>query len=229
MHPAEILSLKDAILNRRSVRGYTAKLIPDAIIDELLELAQKSPSNCNIQPWKVMLATGDQCDALRGEMSKAFEQGKPLDADFPTLPRFTGDEKKRQVECAQALYNAMGIERSDKIGRKNATAKNYDFFGAPHVLFIGMDKSYSPSIAVDIGMYAQTLMLLMSAYGISSCAQASTAYYSSIVKNFFNVDDQVGILFGISFGYEDTNVRANDTRTIRAPLDEVVIRKRASK
>lgn len=219
------MSLIDAISTRRSVRGYKPDLVPEDVLNTILQQAQKSPSNCNIQPWKVMLASGHACNQLREKMQNAFTSGKPLEADFSTLPRFSGNMKTRQIECAQALYGAMGIERSDKQGRINATAKNYDFFGAPHVLFIGMDKSFSPAIAVDIGMYAQTLMLLMTAYGIGSCAQASTAYYPSIVREFFDADEDTGILFGISFGYEDDTIAANQARTNRADLSEVVISK----
>ncbi len=219
------MSLIDAIKTRRSVRGYKPDLVPDEVLNNILTLAQKSPSNCNVQPWKVMLATGQECNQLRKQMHDAFASGKPLEADFSTLPKFFGDMKTRQIECAQALYGAMGIERSDKQGRINATAKNYDFFGAPHVLFIGMDKSFSPAIAVDIGMYAQTLMLLMTAHGIGSCAQASTAYYPSIVREFFDTDEDTGILFGISFGYEDDTIAANQARTNRADLSEVLTSK----
>ena len=218
-------SLIEAIQTRRSVRGYKPDLIPEDVINQILELAQKSPSNCNIQPWEVMLASGEKCDQLRQQMHDAFLAGDKLEPDFSALPKFSGAMKSRQIECAQALYGAMGIERSDKAGRINATAKNYDFFGAPHVLFVGMNKNFSPSIAVDVGMYAQTLMLLMTAYGIGSCAQASTAYYPNIVREFFDVDDDTGILFGISFGYEDSSIDANRARTNRAEINEVVTSK----
>lgn len=219
------MSLIDAIKTRRSVRGYKTQLVPQSTIDNILKLAQQSPSNCNIQPWEVMLASGDQCDALRKKMHDAFLSGKALEPDFSALPRFSGAMKSRQIECAQALYGAMGIERSDKSGRLQATANNYDFFGAPHVLFVGMNKSFSPSIAVDIGMYAQTLMLLLTAHGIGSCAQASTAYYPSIVRDFFQVEGTTGILFGISFGYEDQSILANAARTNRADIEEIIVTK----
>jgi nitroreductase len=216
------MSLIEAIESRRSVRGYTPELVPQSTINCILTLAQKSPSNCNVQPWKVMLASGEECDALRKRMHDAFKSNKPLEPDFSGLPKFSGAMKNRQIECAQALYGAMRIERSDKPGRIAATANNYDFFGAPHVLFVGMNKTFSPAIAVDIGMYAQTLMLLLTAHGIGSCAQASTAYYPSIVRDFFEINEGTGILFGISFGYEDKSVLANNARTNRADIIDVI-------
>jgi len=219
------MTLIDAIRQRRSVRGFKPDLVPQSDIDEILALAQLAPSNCNTQPWRVMLASGAQCNALRAQMHDAFMQAKPMNPDFSGLPNFEGLLRQRQVSCAQALYGAMGIERGDKVGRMQATARNYAFFDAPHILFVGMDKSFSPAIAVDVGMYAQTLMLLMTAYGLGSCAQASAAYYPNLVRDFFNEPDSTGILFGISFGYEDEEVAANKARTDRAPLDEVIARK----
>lgn len=219
------MTLEDAIHQRRSVRGYQSEPVPQATIDHILATAQLSPSNCNVQPWQVLLASGEACQTLREKMHNAFTHGHNMSPDFAGLPKFEGDMRTRQIECAQALYGAMGIERTDKIARMQATGRNYEFFNAPHVLFITMKKDFSPAIAVDVGMYAQTLMLLMTAHGIGSCAQASTAYYPDVVRDFFNIPDDNGILFGISFGYEDETVSANTARTTRAPLEEVVIRK----
>lgn len=220
-----VMSLEDAIQQRRSVRGYKPDPVPKELIDHILSKAQLSPSNCNVQPWQVLLASGNACTELKQKMHSAFMHGQNMNPDFSALPKFEGVMRNRQVECAQALYGAMGIERTDKIARMKATARNYEFFNAPHVLFIAMKKEFSPAIAVDVGMYAQTLMLLMTAHGIGSCAQASTAYYPNIVRDFFEVDDDMGILFGISFGYEDDSINANNTRTSRAPLNEILIRK----
>lgn len=216
------MTLIDAIKLRRSVRGYQQKTVPQEEIDEIFSLAQLSPSNCNTQPWRVLLASAEQCNQIRQQLHNAFTSGQAMNPDFPALPKFEGLLRDRQVACAQALYGAMGIERNDQAGRVHATARNYEFFDAPHIAFIGMDKAFSPAIAVDVGMYAQTLMLLMTSYGIASCAQASVAYYPDLVRSFFNEPDTTGILFGISFGYEDAAIEANQARTERAQLSEVI-------
>ncbi len=33
----------------------------------------------------------------------------------------------------------------------------------------------------------------------------------------------MGVLFGLTFGYEDPDIKANKTRTTRVPLSEVVL------
>jgi len=45
----------DAIFSRRSVRQYTAKVVPDALVTELLKAAMAAPSAGNEQPWQFIV------------------------------------------------------------------------------------------------------------------------------------------------------------------------------
>ncbi len=54
----KLLSIKRAIFERRSVRGYLKKNVPKKIIRNIFLLAQRAPSNANIQPWYVYVASG---------------------------------------------------------------------------------------------------------------------------------------------------------------------------
>ena len=46
------MEVKDAIRNRRSVRKYQDKVVPEDILMELIEAARLAPSGNNTQPWK---------------------------------------------------------------------------------------------------------------------------------------------------------------------------------
>ena len=59
---AAAMSLEDAITTRRSVRGFLDKPVPEETIKNVFELAQLAPSNCNIQPWRVYVASGEADD-----------------------------------------------------------------------------------------------------------------------------------------------------------------------
>ncbi|MFZ5757730.1 MAG: nitroreductase [Pseudomonadota bacterium] len=220
--PANV-SLEEAILTRRSVRGFLPDPVPADVLEKVFSLAQYAPSNCNIQPWFSWVASGATRDELRKRMVESAMQGKPVQPDYEHLPNFEGVYRKRQVDCAVELYNNMGIARDDKIGRLKASLRNFELFDAPHVVFIGMHKSFGVTVALDVGMYVQTLMLTMTAHGIGSCAQGSMRYYPGDVREVFGLSDDMAILLGISFGYEDTTVAANRTRVGRAPLGENVV------
>lgn len=219
---AETMSLAEALRQRRSVRGYLPDPVPKAVLDEVFGLAQLAPSNCNIQPWKVFVASGAMRDELRSRMVEHVTKGDPVQPDFEHLPNFEGVYRKRQVDCAVELYNNMGIARDDREGRARASLRNFELFDAPHVAFIGMERQFGVTVALDVGMYIQTLMLVMTSFGIGSCAQGSMRYYPQDVRDLFGEPDSTAILCGISFGYEDESVAANRTRVGREPLGESV-------
>lgn len=85
------MTLDDAVRHRRSVRAFLPKEIPDAVLREVLELAQLTPSNCNVQPWLVHVVSGDTLTRLRDALVEAASTGQPTNPDFPAdIRRFTG-------------------------------------------------------------------------------------------------------------------------------------------
>lgn len=216
------MSLAEAIRTRRSVRGFLDKPVPDAVIKNIFELAQQAPSNCNIMPWKVYVASGAKRDQISSELVEAVKSGQKPNPEFPETPKHEGEYRRRQVDCAVELYNNMGIARDDKAGRLRAMLRNHELFDAPHIAFVCMEKHFDVSVAVDVGMYAQNLMLAMTAHGLGSCAMGSMRHYPDIPKGILEIPDHHGILFGISFGYEDDSVPANKTRIIKDDISHSV-------
>jgi nitroreductase len=52
MKQENLLSTKDAMRQRRSIRKFKPDPVPDECITELLECAKLAPSGCNAQPWR---------------------------------------------------------------------------------------------------------------------------------------------------------------------------------
>ena len=100
--------------------------------------------------------------------------------------------------------------------------RNFELFDAPHVAFVCMAKSFGIGVALDVGMYVQTLMLTMQSRGISSCAQAALRAFPEVAAAHLGIPDDEQILCGLSFGYEDPNVPANQTRQPRDPIENNV-------
>lgn len=217
-----MMTVDDAIRARRSVRGFLPKKVPADTIREIFDIAGRAPSNCNIQPWIPHVVTGAAIRELGQRMIDASLAGIAPDPDFTADRKFTGVYRERQIDAAVQLYGSMGIERNDRVGRDAAYRRNLDFFGAPHAVLIFLNGEFDTREAVDLGIYAQTLMLTMTARGIASCAQGALGLYCGITRDFFGLGPDHRLIFGISFGYEDTGVAANRTRVGRAALDEVV-------
>jgi nitroreductase len=213
-----IEAVERAVLARRSVRGFLPDPVPAPLMERIFALAQSTPSNCNVQPWRAYVASGAARDRVQAALARAVGEGLAENPDFERGAKFTGVYRKLQVECALALYSEMNISRDDREGRARASFRNFELFDAPHVAFIGMSKDFGTTVALDVGMYVQTLMLLMTAHGIASCPMGSLRQYPDIVRREFDVPEDIGLLCGICFGYEDVSVPANRTRTTRTPV-----------
>ena len=207
--------LIDAVYARHSVRGFLDKEVPEDVLNRLFEIAQQAPSNCNVQPWKVYIASGELKERLKKQMLENTTTGVKSNPDYEYRSDFENEHRVRQVECAIALYTKMGIGRGDKEGRMRAALRNFEYFDAPYIAFIGMDPKFGVPVALDVGMWAQTLMLTMVAFGLHSCPMGTMRNYPDLVREAFDIQDGTKILFGISFGYEDEAVPANETRTTR--------------
>ena len=221
------MSLETAVMSRRSVRGFQNKEVPQDLLNKVFDIARWAPSGTNIQPWQSYVASGATRDALREQMMAAVKNGSPPNQDYKESQKTLGQVwKNRRRECAAVLYRAMNISWEDKKSRNAASFRNFELFDAPHVAFICMDESFGLGRAWDVGMYAQTLMLAMTANGLASCAQGTMAHHPELVRKAFDLGPEMKVLFGLSFGYEDTTMKVNSAHTQRAALEDTVTFKR---
>ncbi len=217
------MSLSNLLKKRISVRAFLDKPVSEEVLKKIFTDAQLSPSNCNVQPWQIHVVSGVKKDALKVKLVEELMNDKEPNPDFDWKIRYKGIHRDRQFESANVLYSSMGIERSDKQSRLDALIKNWTFFDAPHALFFTMEKYLNIMGAVDIGIYAQTLSLLMNENDISNCFQGALGQFPDPVKKFLDIPDNIGILFGMSFGYADEKAPVNTTRTDRVSIENSVV------
>lgn len=212
---------KALLQSRHSVRGFLPHAIDDDSLQQVFTVAGHAPSNCNTQPWQTAVVSGDCCDRLRDKLGEAMAKGV-VQMDFPYDGKYAGVYRERQIDSAKQLYSALGIPRDDKAGRGAAFMRNFRFFDAPHVAFVFLPEPFGVREAADVGMFAQTLMLAMNAAGIACCPQTSLSFHCDIVREELGLPEHFKLLFGISFGYEDTEHPANNARPARAALADAV-------
>jgi len=191
------------------------------MLERIFSVAQCAPSNCNTQPWITHVVSGARLDHLRASMPERFMSGN-FSMDFPYDGVYEGVYKERQYGAAQALYDAVGIQRQEKDKRHEQFMRNFTFFDAPHVAFLFLPEPFGLREAADLGMYAQTLMLTMTAHGLGSCPQTALSFQADYVREVLEIDVANKLLFGISFGYPDVEAAANRCVTDRAALEDSV-------
>jgi len=212
------------LADRHSVRGFRPDPIDDATLDAILASAQRAPSWCNIQPWRVWLTSPPTTAALSEAMLAAARSALPHpELPFPLdYPPPYGDHRRA---CGHALYGAMGIPRDDKSRRYDAWLRNYAFFDAPHLAVVACDRRLIPYALIDVGVWLGYVLAEAAARGVDTCAMASVAAYPDVLRAHLGIGEELTILFGIALGHEDPSVPANATRTTRAPIESNVTRK----
>ncbi|RLQ20182.1 nitroreductase [Seongchinamella sediminis] len=217
------MSVTEAVTNRRAVRAFTDRPVAEALIKELLGTAGHAPSGSNIQPWNVHVFTGEALQAALQSIQGRLYSGEMEVPEFPTYPEPLGEPyRERRATCGERMYTALGIPREDKGARIQQVMRNYQFFGAPVGIIITMDNSMGESQALDIGIFAQTLMLVAKERGLDTCPQVSWTLWPKAVKEAMSIPAAEKIMVGISLGYGEPENPVNYLNHPRADLEDFV-------
>jgi nitroreductase len=68
----------EAIHNRRSIRKFTDKEIPNELITKIIEARLKAPSAKNKQPWRFIIINGTEKDNIITVMEQGIEREKAV-------------------------------------------------------------------------------------------------------------------------------------------------------
>jgi len=206
---------------RRSIRGFLSSPVDQAVLQQIFSSAGHAPSNCNTQPWESRVVSGDLRDRVSQGLLETVGKGE-INLDYPYDAKYKDKYRQRQLEVGLMLYQALGVTREDKEGKRQAFLRNLEFFGAPHVVFIFMPDWAGIREAADVGMYAQNLMLSMQAHGVASCPQTILGYNADLIREVLHIGVEMRLLFGISFGYADFSLAENQIVPGRARVGESV-------
>ncbi|MDM0032489.1 nitroreductase [Variovorax sp. J22P271] len=212
--PAKDVS--DVMRSRRTVRAFRDQPVARELIEEVLRDAAAAPSGANMQPWRVYVVAGTVKDMLCAAVLAAARGGKGLPpAHLPEpLPEVF---RSRMADFGARYYRSLGIERSDVQARAGQTERNYFFFGAPVGLIFSIDRRLKPHSWIDLGLFAQGLMLSAKARGLDTCPQVSFAPFHEAISSVLGMPSEEVTVFGMSLGYGDLNAAVNRTEMPRQP------------
>lgn len=215
------MTVSDAVISRRSVRAFLDKPVPLETLQRVLDKARFAPSGCNFQPWEATVLTGEPLRALQEKLLHAQPQDPVEYVINP--PGLGAPWTNRLHELGSAMYSALGVDRGDKAARDEVSRKNIVSFGAPAVLLCYTHRIMGSPQWSDIGMWLQTVMLLLRDEGLDSCAQEWLAYHGRLIKDHIGVSDETHIFFcGIAIGWRDEDAPVNRFERPRVPLDQQV-------
>jgi nitroreductase len=166
------------VRSRRATRAFKAQPLGRALVEEILADAACAPSGANIQPWRVYVVSG----AVKNELTDALVAASRARhrTGARALPRALADTyRARLADFGARYYASLGIERHDTPARTRQTERNYAFFGAPVGLVFSIDRRLKAHSWIDLGLFAQSVMIAAKARGIDTCPQVAFAQFTS--------------------------------------------------
>lgn len=217
-------TVSEAVATRRTVRAFLDKPVHQAILRRILEKAQNAPSGGNTQPWNATIVTGEPLAKLLAGVAAVLPEGparhKPEYHIYP--PELDGAYADRRKGVGEAMYAALDIPRDNKMARLAWFANNFRAFGAPVLMLIHTPRYMGPPQWSDIGMWLQTVMLLLREEGLDSCPQEAWAIYQEQIRSAVDLPDDHIFFCGLGVGWRDPDAVVNRFPVPRAPLDEAV-------
>ncbi|MEY4239265.1 MAG: hypothetical protein RL339_1866 [Pseudomonadota bacterium] len=218
------MNVFEAVATRRTVRAFLDKPVDQAILRRVLERAQNAPSGGNTQPWNATVITGEPLAKLLADVAAILPEGparhKPEYAIYP--PELDGAYAERRKGVGEAMYAALEIPRENKMGRLAWFARNFQAFGAPVLMLIHTPRYMGRPQWSDIGMWLQTVCLLLREEGLDSCPQEAWAIYQEQIRAVVNIPEDHIFFCGMGVGWRDPDAPVNNFPVPRAPLDEVI-------
>lgn len=211
------MKVSEAMAARASVRAFLPDPVPRALLREVLLKAARAPSGGNLQPWIVTVLDGEALEEFRAR-AVAAPQGA---SEYPVYPPNLHEPyRSRRFAVGEAMYAALGIPREDKPARLRWFARNAEFFGAPAALFVHVDRRMGAAQWADLGMFLQSVMLLLVEAGYDSCAQEAWAFRHALVDETVGADPETMLFCGLAIGKRDPAHPVNAMRADRAPEAE---------
>ena len=94
------MDVYEAIRVRKSVRAFTAKQVPEAALERILDAARRAPSACNRQEWRFIVVRDK---ATRGKLAEAACK-QAFVGQAPVVLVCCAETDEHPMPCGQLCY-----------------------------------------------------------------------------------------------------------------------------
>ena len=211
------MNFDEVLKNRHATRFFTRQQIKLQEIKEIISDAQKAPSWLNAQERKIFVATGETAKIIRKEFQERAEK------NLIGISDFTAVHRNEWSESAQKNMKNFSVEIEKFLGENFSEYVNSqdNLFNAPTLIYLVLPKNPSRWAIMDIGAFAQTILLSAASRGIDSIISYAIVKYPDVIRKHFPISENEEISIGIGLGYEDKEKLINKFRTNRVPLEEI--------
>ena len=216
------MHVDEAISDRRSIRGFTKDPVPRALLEEIIALANRAPSSMNTQPWHFHVLTGEPLERVREGNTSRMLGGVTPSREIEDYAAYEGVHRKRQIEIAVQLFEAMGIERHDAERRQDWVMRGFRQFDAPVSVVICFDRDLLENTIAHFDSGAATYGLVLAAWsrGLGAVINGQGIMQSPVVREVAEIPEDQVILTCVALGWPDASFVANDVKSRRRSVEE---------
>lgn len=201
------MEIRQAIENRRSINYFdTEKRIDENVIDQILNLAALSPSNMNLQPWKVLTVISPEKKELLKKT--AFNQPKVTEASVMFV--ILADKDYAEKNAADIAADMKRLGYIDEKAAEGYPAKASAGQGAPDSAVRERNAIISSSL------FAMNLMYACAAHGIETHPMGG--FDHEMLRKEFNIPERITPVMFIAAGYLRPGIKLLP-RVKRLPAD----------
>lgn len=217
------LTADEALRTRRSVRAFLPTPVARCEVEELLQLASRSPSGSNIQPWKVHVFSGEKRREITRTILEAINRGprEQYRREWNYYPQqWREPYLGRRRKIGWDMYGLLGIPKGDFEATERQRRRNYEFFGAPVGMMFTLEEDLEIGSWLDLGIFIGALAIAARGRGLDTCAQAAFADFHTLIRPLLGIPDNQIVICGMALGYADEDAVVNRLVTERAPLSQ---------
>jgi nitroreductase len=207
---------------RLSVRDFLPDPVPESVLRSVLERAARAPSGGNLQPWAVTVLTGAPLAAIVEKVAARQEEApKGEAAEYPVYPEaITEPYASRRFKIGEDMYKLLNIPREDRAARRLWFKTNFRFFDAPVGLLCFTDRQMGKAQFSDLGMFLQSIMLLLREEGFDSCAQEAWSMFAPTIYQHLGTPENLMLFCGMAIGKRNPLAPVNTLVSDRAGVNE---------
>lgn len=212
------MDVLEAIQERRSTRAYLDRPVEKETLEKLISFASQAPSAINIQPWELVVVSGEERKRLSRVLVKRMKERNiscGSGAKRPLHEHFV--ERQRGLLEGMLPNLPAGTSFQDFINEGSC-----NFYGAPSAIIIVIDKVFSSARLTDIGIILGYLVLAAHAMGLATCPIGLITAFDEDIREQLNLSEDKEVVIGIAVGYRDPSSGVNKVRSARASVNEIM-------
>lgn len=196
-----MLTTKEAIENRRSIRKFKTEPVPEDILYELLDAARLAPSGSNAQPWRFKIVKDSE---TKDKLARAA-YNQSFIAEAPVIFVCCADIEGYLTGVAS------GLQDLGKIGAVEDRIVEIILDRSDKMKSISIDQ-FGQRIAFNVAIAVEHIVLRALDFGLGTCWVRLID--EQAIRTIFGWDETASVVALLPLGYPDESPAPRKRRTI---------------